>query len=182
VRLFEVASQSVWLVFAARSPEEVRRAGDIAVGSAVAVTSKPLLTNCHVIEGRPLVWIKQGDKVERARVSFGDSQSDRCILSVEPDVLVAVRGMRGYDDLKVGEEVYTIGSPSGLEATLGQGVISGLRRLERRRLLQSSAPISPGSSGGGLFDKSGNLIGVTSFRLREGQNLNFAISVEDYFQ
>ena len=182
VRLFEVASQSVWLVFAARSVEELKRAGDVALGSAVAVTPELLLTNCHVIEGRPLVWIKQSEKVERAGVTFGDSQSDRCILSVERGSLAPVQGMRGYDDLKVGEEVYTIGSPSGLEATLGQGIISGLRRVERGRLLQTSAPISPGSSGGGLFDKSGNLIGVTSFRLREGQNLNFAIAVEDYFQ
>jgi len=182
VRLFEVASQSVWLVFAARSTEELTRAGDVALGSAIAVTSKLLLTTCHVIEGRPLVWIKQGDKVERAGVAFGDSQFDRCVLSVEHDVLVPVQGMRGYDGLKVAEEVYTIGSPSGLEATLGQGVISGLRKLERRRLLQTSAPISPGSSGGGLFDKSGNLIGITSFRLREGQNLNFAIALEDYFR
>ncbi len=182
VRLFEVASQSVWLVFAARSTEELKRASDVALGSAVAVTSKLLLTNCHIIEGRPLVWIKQGEKVERAEVAFGDSQSDRCILSVGLYTLTPIQGMRPYDDLKVGEEVYTIGSPSGLEATLGQGVISGLRRIEQQRLLQTSAPISPGSSGGGLFDKSGNLIGVTTFRLREGQNLNFAIAVEDYFQ
>ena len=156
----------------------------------MAVTSKLLLTNCHVMEGRPIVWIKQGNEVQRAGVAFGDAQTDRCVLSVEADTLAAVPGMRGYDALKVGEEVYTIGAPSGLEATLGQGVISGLRRLERQRLLQTSAPISPGSSGGGLFDKSGrrlfdksgNLIGIIRFRLREGQNLNFAIAVEDYFE
>lgn len=182
VRLFEVASQSVWLVFAARSTEELRRAGDVALGSAVAVTSQFLLTNCHVIEARPLVWIKQGEKMERVGVAFGDSQSDRCILSVAASTLTPIQGMRRYEDLKIGEEVYTIGAPSGLEATLGQGVISGLRKLERQHLLQTSAPISPGSSGGGLFDKSGNLIGVTSFRLREGQSLNFAIAVDDYFR
>ena len=182
VRLFEVASQSVWLVSAARSAEELARAGEVVVGSAIAVTSRLLLTNFHLMEGRPFVRVEQGGKVVRAAIAFGDSESDRCILSIETDALVAVRGMRGYGDLKVGEEVYTIGSPSGLEATLGQGVISGLRTLGHQRLLQTSAPISPGSSGGGLFDKSGNLVGITSFRLREGQNLNFAISVEEYFQ
>jgi serine protease Do len=182
IRLFEVASQSVWLVFAARFAEESTRAGDVVLGSAIAVTSTLLLTNCHVIQDRPLVWIQQGDEIQRARMAFSDAPSDRCVLSVEGGALRAVHGMRGYSDLKVGEEVYSIGSPSGLEATLGQGVISGLRKLGQRRLLQTSAAISPGSSGGGLFDRAGNLIGITSFRLREGQNLNFAIAVEDYFQ
>jgi S1-C subfamily serine protease len=182
VRPFEVASQSVWLVLAAPSAEEKREKIQAGLGSAIAVTSTLLLTNCHVIESRSLIWIKKGDRVERARIVSGDFQSDRCIITVEAGGLVPVLGMRMYSDLKVGEEVYSIGSPSGLETTLGQGVISGLRRLEQLRLLQTSAPLSPGSSGGGLFDKSGNLIGVTSFRLREGQNLNFAIAVEDYFQ
>jgi serine protease Do len=124
-----MASQSVWLVFAARSIEELTHAGDAVVGSAIAVTSKMLLTNCHVIKGRPLVLIKQGDKGQRAGVAFSDAQSDRCVLSAESHLLVPVHGMRGYDDIKVGEEVYTIGAPSGLEATLGQGVISGPRQL-----------------------------------------------------
>jgi serine protease Do len=48
--------------------------------------------------------------------------------------------------------------------------------------VQTTAPISPGSSGGGLFDQSGNLVGITSFTLRDSQGLNFAIAVEDYFR
>jgi serine protease Do len=82
----------------------------------------------------------------------------------------------------VGEEVYTIGSPSGLESTLGQGIISGLRQLESQRLIQTTAPISPGSSGGGLFDRSGNVIGITTFMISKGQSLNFAIAADDYFR
>jgi S1-C subfamily serine protease len=143
---------------------------------------KQLLTNCHVIEGRPLVWIKQADKLTRANVVAGDSPTDRCILSVEQESLDPVQGFRKYENLMVGEEVYKIGSPSGLESTLGQGIISGLRQLDSQRLIQTTAPISPGSSGGGLFDQSGNVIGITTFMVGQGQSLNFAIATEDYFR
>jgi tetratricopeptide (TPR) repeat protein len=65
-----------------------------------------------------------------------------------------------------------------LELTFSEGVISALRETEGVRMIQTSAPISPGSSGGGLFDAHGNLVGITSFQLREGQSLNFAIPGE----
>jgi serine protease Do len=178
--LFKLISQSVWVVVAARTTGDLQRGADIAQGSAVAVTKTQLLTNCHVMEGRPLVWIKQADKLTRANVIAGDSPTDRCILSVEQESLDPVQGIRKYENLMVGEEVYTIGSPSGLESTLGQGIISGLRQLDRQRLIQTTAPISPGSSGGGLFDQSGNLIGITTFMVSDGQSLNFAIATEDY--
>jgi S1-C subfamily serine protease len=110
-----------------------------------------------------------------------ETKTDRCILSTEREILSPVKQIRTYDGLKVGEQVFTIGSPSGLESTLGQGIISGLRRDGVRRLVQTTAPISPGSSGGGLFDRSGNLIGITTFTLRDSQGLNFAIAAEDYF-
>jgi serine protease Do len=180
--LFKLVSQSVWVVVAARTTGDLRQGADLAQGSAVAVTKNQLLTNCHVIDGRPLVFIKQGDKLTRANVIAGDAPTDRCILSVEHESLHAVQGIRKYENLSVGEEVYTIGSPSGLESTLGQGIISGLRQLDKQRLIQTTAPISPGSSGGGLFDHSGNLVGITTFMVREGQSLNFAIAIEDYFR
>ena len=180
--LFKLISQSVWVVVAARTTSDLQRGADIAQGSAVAVTKNQLFTNCHVIEDRPLVWIKQTKKLTRANVIAGDSPTDRCILSVEQESLDPVQGIRKYENLMVGEEVYTIGSPSGLESTLGQGIISGLRQLDTQRLIQTTAPISPGSSGGGLFDQSGNLIGITTFMVSEGQSLNFAIATEDYFR
>ena len=85
----------------------------------------------------------------------------------------------GYTDLKVGERVYSVGAPSGLERTLGEGIISGLRATSEGQFIQMTAPISPGSSGGGLFDSSGNLIGITTFLLKEAQAINFAIAAEN---
>lgn len=81
-------------------------------------------------------------------------------------------------DLATGERVYAVGAPEGLELTFSEGVISGLRDTEGVHMIQTSAPISPGSSGGGLFDVAGNLVGVTSFQAKEGQNLNFALPGE----
>ncbi len=82
----------------------------------------------------------------------------------------------------MGDPVYTVGAPSGLDRTLGDGLISGLRSGEGRHYIQTTAPISPGSSGGGLFDENGNLIGITTLYIEEGQALNFAIAAEDYWR
>ena len=75
-----------------------------------------------------------------------------------------------------------VGAPSGLERTLGEGIISGLRSFRESRFIQTTAPISPGSSGGGLFDGFGNLIGVTTLQAKKGQALNFAIAAEDFWR
>ncbi|HET6521786.1 MAG TPA: trypsin-like peptidase domain-containing protein [Geminicoccaceae bacterium] len=96
-------------------------------------------------------------------------------------ILKPVGGVRPFDSLRVGEAVYTLGSPSGLELTLAHGLISGLRRINGANLIQTTAPISRGSSGGGLFDARGNLAGITTWFLSEGQQLNFAIAAQDYW-
>ncbi|MDD3445797.1 MAG: trypsin-like peptidase domain-containing protein, partial [Zavarzinia sp.] len=70
----------------------------------------------------------------------------------------------------------------GLDLTLGEGLVSSKRRHEGQQYVQTSAPISPGSSGGGLFDNRGNLIGITTFMLRDTQNLNFAIAAEEFLR
>jgi S1-C subfamily serine protease len=170
-KLFEMVSRSVWIVTSSTS-----------LGSAVAITPHHLLTNCHVVQNRPFVWVKQHEVREKALVVSGDGPTDRCVLEVPTSTLSPITAIRGYDDLKVGEAVYTIGAPRGLELTLGQGIISGLRQQRGRRLIQTTAQVSPGSSGGGLFDRAGNLIGITTFVLRDSDALNFAIAAEDYFR
>jgi tetratricopeptide (TPR) repeat protein len=74
--------------------------------------------------------------------------------------------------------VYAVGAPEGFELTLSEGLISSLRPFEGVQLIQTTAPISRGSSGGGLFDAQGRLIGITTFYVKEGQNLNFALPGE----
>ena len=79
--------------------------------------------------------------------------------------------------LKVGERVYAVGSPKGLELSLSEGIVSQLRGGPPP-IIQTTAAVSPGSSGGGLFNAEGELVGITTFQMEEGQNLNFALPVE----
>lgn len=81
--------------------------------------------------------------------------------------------------MAVGDEVYAVGNPRGLEGTFSAGIISGIRTAEDARILQITAPVSPGSSGGPVLTIKGTVIGVAVAFLKGGQNLNFAIPVSD---
>ena len=117
----------------------------------------------------------------RATPLKADLETDRCILSVDGS-LAAIKAVRKMNDVEIGERVYTIGSPKGLSNTLGDGLVSGLRELKAITLIQTSAPVSPGSSGGALVDAHGALIGITTFILADAQNLNFAIAAEEFWR
>ena len=175
--LFSIVSPSLWVI------NTTSRDGKSRVqGSAVAVAPHMLLTNCHVVEnGRDITLNQQGMTVG-ATVIAADPKSDRCILEAKGTLHSFIRGFRDYATLKVGERVYSLGSPKGLESTFAEGMISGLRSLNSRKLVQTSAPISGGSSGGALFDERGNLVGITTFMVKDAQSLNFAISVEEFWR
>lgn len=78
------------------------------------------------------------------------------------------------DAIRIGARVYAIGAPRGMELTISEGIVSSLREHAGIRFIQTTAAISPGSSGGGLFDAQARLVGITSFLLKDAQNLNFA--------
>ena len=86
---------------------------------------------------------------------------------------------RSIEKLEIGERAYAIGAPRGLERTLSEGLVSGVIKEGGYSIVQTTAAISPGSSGGGLFDEKGSLIGVTTLYLRDSQSLNFAISTNE---
>jgi S1-C subfamily serine protease len=81
-------------------------------------------------------------------------------------------------DVTVGQKVIAIGSPQGLENTVSDGILSAFRDYKSVRYLQITAPISPGSSGGPVLNESGKMVGVATFQLEQGQNLNFAVDAE----
>lgn len=120
-------------------------------------------------------------KVLKANIERADRATDRCFVKVEGR-LNPISAVRRVQDLSVGERVYTIGNPSGLTKTLGEGLVSGLRQRDSIRYVQTSAQISKGSSGGALVDSRGALIGITTFLLKDAQNLNFAIAAEEYWR
>ena len=150
-----------------------------AQGSGVITAENEVTTNCHVVENISRVEVvRQGEKKPiAAEVKSGDVGRDLCLLSAKG--LADAAKIRNAKDLTVGENVYAIGSPQGLEFSISGGIVSQLRALGGSPpLIQTDASISSGSSGGGLFDGEGNLVGITAFYYEDGQNLNFAIPSE----
>lgn len=148
-----------------------------SMGSGVVLTDGNVVTNCHVIKDASRLMVRSGDKQHPATLRYSDWDRDVCSLSIAglsaPAVVVG-----STKTIKVGAKVYAIGAPKGLKLTLSDGIVSSLREVEGGRYIQTTAAISPGSSGGGLFDENGALVGLTTFYLTEGQNLNFAVPVE----
>ena len=181
VELFKAVNKSVWKVLAASTQQSLAKQRYLSMGSGVAVAVNLLITNYHVVIGRPYIQIQREGKKYEAHILYADKKTDRCVLLVKGE-LEPLKGFRTYRSLRVGELVYSVGSPKGLENTLGHGLISGLRKDGKSglRLIQTNAQISKGSSGGGLFDRFGNLIGITTLKIRRADSLNFAISVEDF--
>ncbi len=146
-------------------------------GSGVVIGPQRVITNCHVIDRAASIKVKAGSTEHTATSGISDTYLDLCILLVEG--LPAPEVKRGSaKNLQVGQTVYAIGAPQGLDRTLSQGLISALRETPEGTVIQTSAAISPGSSGGGLFDTEGRLIGITTFQTKAGQNLNFAVPVD----
>jgi hypothetical protein len=169
--IFERVAGAVFVVRAARSQ-----------GSAVAISPRDLLTNCHVVGSNATVTLEREGKRMPATVIAANPAGDRCVLRIPdgtPPLARWVR-VRPWTDIKVGEPVFTVGAPRGMELTLADGVVSSKRTVDEGRVIQTSAPISKGSSGGGLFDGQGNLVGITTFMMKDAQNLNFAIAAEEY--
>jgi hypothetical protein len=182
--VFAAVEGSIYLVLAAATPEALV-AGEGSLGSAVAISKHLALTNCHVVEDAPFMTLVDQASGEETEIEIelisADPETDRCILRADA-WLRPIRAIRPASSLTVGERVYSIGNPSGLSKTFAEGLISGVREDEGVTLVQTSAPISPGSSGGALVDASGALVGITTFLLRDTQNLNFAISASAFWE
>jgi serine protease Do len=148
-------------------------------GSAVVIAPEVLLTNCHVLKGARSFLVTQSNVMAVARLQYADPERDMCQIVARNLKAPPVR-MGDSDRVVVGQRIYTLGTPMNLELTLSDGLVSALRKDANDKLhfIQISAPISHGSSGGGLFDEDGRLIGITSAGLDNGQNLNLAIPIK----
>jgi len=173
-RIYKLVAKSVYWVAAGGEGSE-----GVSLGSAVAVSAHHLLTNCHVLQGHTTIIVGQKAEFGRVAILAADMSSDRCWLGSDLLSFKPVRGVRRFEDLQVGETVYSVGTPRRLESTLGPGLISGKRG---DMMVQTNAPISPGSSGGGLFDSQGNLVGITMGFLKDAQSLNFCIAADAYWR
>jgi serine protease Do len=170
-QLFERLSPSIWVI---KTFDDAGK--PVASGSGVVIRAGTIITNCHVLTKARKVSVTRENVAYGATLEHADAARDLCLLKVAnftaPPVTIAAA-----EPPKIGARVYAIGNPRGLEMTISDGLLSGIRRTANDEFvaLQVTVPISPGSSGGGLFDAQGRLIGITTFAFRDSQNLNFAL-------
>ncbi len=167
-QIFQEVSRSIVTI------QAYDREGNVTnFGSGVVTATETVVTNCHALEDGVKLQVHSGRESYGATLRNANQDRDLCELQVSG--LKAPRVTLYTEKLRVGQRVYAVGAPEGLELTISEGLVSSIREIENGHYVQTSAPISSGSSGGGLFDTEGRLVGVTTFIIPEGQNLNFAI-------
>ena len=155
----------------------------IAQGSGFFISKEGhVLTNYHVIKTGSSAVVKLPDGAFFAvdGVLASDKDRDVAIIKAHGNNFRTLT-LGDSDRLQVGEEVVAIGNPLSLESTVSNGIVSAIRTVENEggRFVQITAPISPGSSGGPLFNMAGEVVGITTSRIEGGENLNFAIPIND---
>jgi len=149
----------------------------VSIGSGFFVREGEIASNLHVVKGASRGYAKvvgQMTKYDIEGITGVDPDRDLVLLKSSATRTMSML-IGNSDVVEVGEPVYVVGNPLGLEGTFSQGIVSSIRQVGSDKLLQITAPISPGSSGGPVLNSRGEVIGVSVATFRGGQNLNFAI-------
>lgn len=143
-------------------------------GTGFCVAANTFITNHHVIEGATRITVRTSR--ERSFVARAESSSIASdVALLKTDEISEIRPLEFASSLpKPGERVVVVGNPLGLTGSVSDGIVSAVR--ESDRLVQITAPISPGSSGSPVFNLRGDVIGVATLNVKGGQSLNFAVS------
>ncbi len=145
--------------------EANREQGGLAVGSGVTVAPSIVVTNCHVTRDATAIRISGGGSLWKVTGQSADVAHDLCFLRAPAWAGRPARlGERG--SLRLGQEVAAIGFTGGTGRTLRFGRVQALHSLDGGRIIESDTAFTSGASGGGLFDASGALVGLLTFRLR----------------
>ncbi len=152
---------------------------ETALGSGFIVSADgEIVTNYHVIKDAhsAIVKLSNGAFFPVTGVLASNADKDLAIVKVNGKNLPFL-SLGELEKVQVGEHVVAIGSPLGLEGTVSDGVVSAIRDISGKKLIQTTAPASHGNSGGPLLDMSNNVVGVITFGVNPelGQNLNFAV-------
>lgn len=159
----------------------------ISIGTGFFIDSSGIIvTNYHVVSD----WFEGSDKIAIAKLENGafiildgliaiDKDNDIALVKAKVKNVPTVHINR-QARAKKGDDVYVIGSPLGLDASLSEGIISNIRT--EMEVIQITAPISPGSSGSPVYNSRGEVIGIATFQAKTGQNLNFAVPMSKAFR
>lgn len=151
--------------------------GSVRHGSGVVISPGEVVTACHVTRGAGAIEIEHGGLKSAVTAQVGSEQHDLCILRA-PTGAVPVAAMRGSADLQPGEIVNAVGFERGEQPIALLGRVAALYAYDDGPVVRTDAPFDFGSSGGGLFDQAGNLVGILAFKARTGANLRFALPTE----
>jgi tetratricopeptide (TPR) repeat protein len=166
-RIYSSAADSVVYIYIEQDGKP------LGMGSGFVVNGGKVLTNAHVAQsGKP--FLMAGPAKIPLAVDRIDATNDLALLTPGVELVATPLEIQAKDPV-AGETVFAIGNPEGLEKTISQGIVSALRDFDGRKLIQMTSPVSHGSSGGPVLNKSGEVVGVTVGMFKEGQNLNFAV-------
>jgi hypothetical protein len=157
----------------------IRTPTGLGTGFIVSAEGR-VVTNLHVIAGatEAVVVLGDGRTFAEVEVLSVDEDRDLAVLQIQATKLPAVK-LGDSASVRPGDRVIAIGHPLGLGNTVSDGLVSAVRVVDDDlTLLQISAPIAPGSSGGPLFNDRGEVIGVATLYSNAGQNLNFGVPVQ----
>ena len=161
-------------------------------GSGFIINRKEgyVVTNYHVIEKERdislMIYVKEKkglrkEKVSDVRIVAFNPFFDLALLKIESPEKIPLREtyLGDYSRVKIGDPVFAIGNPLGLDRTVSDGIVSNRSRALGGKLsIQTTAAINPGNSGGPLFNNRGEVIGVTSSKIMGGESLGFAIPIQ----
>ncbi len=152
----------------------------LGYGSGFVIDDELIATNVHVIEGSSSAYILKNGESKKYVVSGYvsiDIANDLVILKASG--LYGTKLTLASETLpEIGEKIYAVGNPKGLSGTFSEGIVSGVREIQANKILQITAPISPGSSGGPVLNELGQVVGIAFASFTSGQNLNFAIPIK----
>jgi serine protease Do len=163
-----------------RSPEQFKQRG---TGSGVIISADGyIVTNHHVVDGAEEVTVTLADQQElKAQVVGRDAKTDLAVLKVEAKGPLPVATLGDSEALQVGDWVIAIGNPFGLSHTVTAGIVSAKDRVigagPYDDFIQTDASINPGNSGGPLFNTRGEVVGINTAIVPQGQGIGFAIAV-----
>lgn len=157
----------------------------LARGSGFFIAADRVITNRHVIEraARVEIHLIDGKKFPVRGVLAIDGEGDLALLQVEVPRALALPLPIVKAVPQEGESIVVVGNPFGLEGSVSNGIVSAVREISGYgKIIQITAPISPGSSGSPVVNMSGQVIGVATLQAAEGQSLNFAVPAERILQ
>jgi S1-C subfamily serine protease len=155
--------------------------GEVLGTGFIISSDGKIATNLHVVEGLKNggVQLASGEKFDSFSVLAFDARKDIAIIKI-PGFDLPTVALGNSNNVQVGEPVLAVGSPLGLQGTVTTGVVSSLRDDPTGggfKVLQTDASVNPGNSGGPLVNREAEVIGIVTFKIRGGENLNFAIPI-----